>query len=39
MRRVVAALLLLASTAASARVQVFNWVNLDRLNSKLYGRA
>ena len=39
MRCVVAALLLLASTAAPAWAQVFNWVNLDHLNSKLRGRV
>ena len=39
MRRVVAALLLIVSAAAPARAQVFNLVNLDRLNSKLHGRV
>lgn len=39
MRRFVAALLLVASTAVPARAQVFDWVNLDRLNSKLRGRV
>jgi poly(3-hydroxybutyrate) depolymerase len=39
MRRLVAAVLLLASTAAPARSQVFDWVNLDHLNSKLRGRV
>ena len=39
MRRVAAALLLIASTALPARAQVFNWVNLDHLNSKLRGRV
>jgi S-formylglutathione hydrolase FrmB len=39
MRRVVAALLLLTSTAAPVRGQVFDWVNLDRVNSKLGGRV
>ena len=39
MRRVAAALLLIASTALPARSQVFNWVNLDHLNSKLRGRV
>ena len=39
MRRVVAALLFLASIAAPVRAQVFNWVKLDRLNSKLRGRV
>ena len=39
MRRVAAALLLIASSALPARAQVFNWVNLDHLNSKLRGRV
>jgi S-formylglutathione hydrolase FrmB len=39
MRRVVAALLLLSSTASPARGQVFDWVNLDRVNGKLGGRV
>lgn len=39
MRRLVAALLLLVANAALARRQVFDWVNLDHLNSKLRGRV
>jgi poly(3-hydroxybutyrate) depolymerase len=39
MRRIVAALCLLAFTAAPARAQVFDWINLDHLNSKLQGRV
>ena len=39
MRRVVAALVLLASAAAPARAQVFDLVNLDHLNGKLRGRV
>jgi enterochelin esterase-like enzyme len=39
MRRVVAALLLIASATAPAKAQIFSWVNLDRLNSKLHGRV
>ena len=39
MRRLVAALVLLASAAAPARAQVFDLVNLDHLNSKLRGRV
>ena len=39
MRGLVPALLLLVATAAPARAQVFNWVNLDHLNSKLRGRV
>jgi hypothetical protein len=39
MRRVVAALLLIASATAPAKAQVFSWINLDRLNRKLHGRV
>jgi enterochelin esterase-like enzyme len=39
MRRVVAALLLIASATAPAKAQVCNLVNLDRLNRKLHGRV
>jgi enterochelin esterase-like enzyme len=39
MRRVVAALLLIASANAPAKAQVFSWVSLDRLNRKLHGRV
>ena len=39
MRRVVAALVILASTAAPAGAQMFDWVNLDHLNGKLRGRV
>ena len=39
MRRVVAALLLLAAATAPAKAQVFDLVNLDRLNRKLRGRV
>jgi enterochelin esterase-like enzyme len=39
MRRVVAALLFIASAGTSAQAQVFDWVKLDRLNSKLCGRV
>ena len=39
MRRVVAALLLLASIAVPAGRRCFDWVNLDHLNSKLRGRV
>ena len=39
MRRVVAALLLCVVASGPAKAQVFNWVNLDRLNSKLHGRV
>jgi poly(3-hydroxybutyrate) depolymerase len=39
MRRVVAALFLITSATVPARAQVFDWVNLDRLNSKLCGRV
>jgi hypothetical protein len=39
MRRVVAALLLIASATAPAKAQVCNLANLDRLNRKLHGRV
>ena len=39
MRRLVAALVLLASAGVPARAQVFDLVNLDHLNSKLHGRV
>jgi poly(3-hydroxybutyrate) depolymerase len=39
MRRVAAALFLIASAAVPAQAQAFNWVNLDRLNGKLCGRV
>jgi poly(3-hydroxybutyrate) depolymerase len=39
MRRVVAALLLIASAAAPAKAQVCNLANLDHLNGKLRGRV
>jgi poly(3-hydroxybutyrate) depolymerase len=39
MRRVAAALLLIASATAGAQAQVCNRVNLDRLNRKLNGRV
>ena len=39
MRRLAAALLLVASTAVPAGAQVFDWVNLDHLNSELHGRV
>jgi enterochelin esterase-like enzyme len=39
MRRVVATLLLFASVTAPTKAQVFNLVNLDRLNSELHGRV
>jgi len=39
MRRLVAALLLVASAGAPARAQLFDLVNLDHLNRKLAGRV
>ena len=39
MRRLVAALVLLASAVMPARAQVFDLVNLDHLNGKLHGRV
>jgi poly(3-hydroxybutyrate) depolymerase len=39
MRRLVAALALLACAATPARAQLYNFVNLDHLNSKLGGRV
>ena len=39
MRRVVAALLLIASATAPAKSQVCNLANLDRVNRKLHGRV
>jgi S-formylglutathione hydrolase FrmB len=39
MRRLVAALVILASAGVPARAQVFDLVNLDHLNSTLHGRV
>ena len=39
MRPLGVALLLVASTAVPARAQVFDWINVDHLNSKLRGRV
>jgi S-formylglutathione hydrolase FrmB len=39
MRRLVAALLLVASTATPARAQLFDWVKIDHVNSKLCGQV